>query len=85
MNKHVEKFLSMGKPYYSRFNVVLRGRMIHLEVCNFHLIKNLCIKLAAQGWLHLFLDTELMVYKQEVVEFYENWFVLEGSIAISRR
>lgn len=36
-----------------------------------------------EGWLHLFLDTNLVVHELEIVEFYVNLTILEGSMTTS--
>uniref|UniRef100_A0A0V0IA18 Putative ovule protein n=1 Tax=Solanum chacoense TaxID=4108 RepID=A0A0V0IA18_SOLCH len=73
----------MGKERYFGSKMVLKGRTFHPEVRSLDVVKKVLDLLYFQGWVDLFLDTKLVVYENEVVEFYVNLNVLEGSIASS--
>lgn len=73
----------MGKKGIS-VKGVLWSRAIRQKVCMFLYIEMLCTKLDAQKWLHLFLEKDLLVHKDEVVEFYMNLSILEDNVATSK-
>lgn len=57
--------------------------MTHPEVRTYPVIEQLCAKLASQGWINVFFDTETLVFETEVVEFYENLAFMEGHVSTS--
>lgn len=76
--------MAIGKEKYFSAKVVMRGWAIHQEVHQFLYIGKLCTNLNAKNQFYLFLDTNLLVYKEEVMEFYTNQFFLEGNVATSK-
>ncbi|KAK4727241.1 hypothetical protein R3W88_032158 [Solanum pinnatisectum] len=71
----------MGKERYFGSKGVLKGRTFHPEVRSLDVVKKVLDLLYFHGWVDLFLDTKLVVYEYEVVEFYVNLNVLESNIA----
>ncbi|KAG5589986.1 hypothetical protein H5410_040500 [Solanum commersonii] len=82
-SKNLAKYLAMGKERYFGSKVILRGRTFHPEVRTLDVVMKVLDLLYFQGWVDLFLDTRLMVYKNEVVEFNANLNVLEDNVATS--
>ncbi|KAK4713767.1 hypothetical protein R3W88_019674 [Solanum pinnatisectum] len=70
--KNMVKLLEIGKEKYFRTKPVLRGRTFHSEILHID-----------TGWGDLFLDSNLLVYEKEVVDFYTNLTFLEGNVATS--
>lgn len=48
------------------------------------MVEQLFMKLASQGWINLFYNTETPVFETEVVESYENLAIMEGDVATSK-
>ncbi|KAG5595291.1 hypothetical protein H5410_036523 [Solanum commersonii] len=71
----------MGKERYFGSKIVLMVRAFHLQTRTLDVVKRILDLIDYQGWGDLFLDTSLMIYELEVVEFYVNLNVIEDIVS----